>query len=494
MNTEKSPQQHGLLMKAMNQAAFFLLDSDINSFEDNLFKAMGTIAAVVHVDRIYIWQNHTIDGVLHCTQAYEWSESVTPQQNNELTMNIPYHDVAPDWVDILSQGKSINSLVRDMIPATRNHLASQGIISLLVVPIFLMDNFWGFVGFDDCQRERLFTEDEETTLRSGGLLFAHAYHKNMISREMAEKDQLARAMLDVAPIGVTIFDEGFNLIDCNNAVLAMFGSIPKDFYLNNFFELSPEYQPDGMKSKDKVYEFLRRVLEEKNVKTEWLHQTLQGEPIPCEVTITLVKTNIGKAEDKHIKLVYIYDLRQVKNLETELVGARNQMHKDAVTGIYNRWYFDDAMTRLIHSLSRSKSQLSLLILDIDYFKQYNDAYGHQSGDDCLRKVAEIITKNAARTEDFAVRYGGEEFVVVLPNTDKFGARLVAENILRNIRNANIAHGQSPIASYVTASIGVVSGEVRHTQTKDDYIRLADEMLYASKQNGRDRHTFQQMPV
>ena len=492
MNTEKDLRQHDSLMKAMNQAAFFLLDSDLNTFDSNLFRAMGTMAVAADVDRVYIWKNHVIAGVLHCTQVYEWSEEVEPQQDNELTMNITYNDVAPDWEEILSAGNSINSFVRDMIPETRDHLAEQGIMSLLVVPVFLQDSFWGFVGFDDCRNERLFTEDEETALRSSSLLFAHAYHKNMIFREMAEKDELNRAMFESTPIGLTIFDENYNPIDCNDAILAMYGDITKDFYLNNFFELSPEYQPDGTKSKDKAHGYLKRVLHGEKIQIEWLHKSLSGELIPTEVTMTRVKTSVGKDSDKHIKLAYTYDLRHVKNLQAELVGARNQMYRDALTSIYNRRHFDDTMKHIISALSRSKSKLSVLMLDIDYFKLYNDAYGHQSGDDCLKKVADILVKGASRAEDFVARYGGEEFVIVLPNTDKFGARLVAENILRNIRAANIQHKQSPIASYITASIGVVTSDAHHNHTKDDYIKIADEMLYASKQNGRDRHSFQEM--
>ena len=493
MHTDKKLERYDSLMKAMNQAAFFLLDSNMDSFEENLFQAMGTMALAVDVDRVYIWKNHIVDGVLCCTQVYEWSEEVEPQQHSELTVNIPYDDVAPDWEEILSQGKSINSFVRDMIPETRGHLASQGILSILVVPVFLQDKFWGFVGFDDCHNERIFTEEEETALRSSSLLFAHAYHKNMISREMAEKDELNRVMFGSAPIGLTIFDENLNLIDCNDAVLAILGGVSKDFYFNNFFEMSPEYQADGIKSTDKAHELLKRVLGGENVKAEWLHKSLQDELIPCEVTITRVKTGVDKAGEKHIALSYTYDLRHVKNLQEELLGAKSQMYKDAVTGIYNRRYFDDTMMHTIPALSRAGSKLSVLLLDVDYFKLYNEAYGHQGGDDCLRKIADIVTKCVGRADDFVARYGGEEFVIVLPHTDKLGARLIAENILKNIRGANIPHDKSPIASYVTASIGVVSGSACHTQDKEDYIGLADKMLYESKQNGRDRHTFREMP-
>jgi diguanylate cyclase (GGDEF)-like protein len=492
MHNDKDLGRHGSLMKAINQAAFFLLDSDIDSFESNLFRAMGIMAEAADVDRMYIWKNHTIDGKLYATQVYEWSEEAEPQQANELTIDISYDEIMSGLEEFLSSNNCLNSIVREMIPEHKAHLSAQGIMSILIVPVFLQDDFWGFVGFDDCHNERLFSEEEETILRSSSLLFAHAYNKNRISREIEEKNEFNRAMFNSAPIGLTVFDDNFTPVDCNDAVLAMYGDISKDFYLNNFFELSPEYQPDGVKSTEKAYEYLKRVVGGEEMKTEWLHKTLCGELIPSEITITHVKAGIGMAGSKHMALVYTYDLRQVKSLETELDGAKNQMYRDALTGVYNRRFFDDTMTHAISALSRSNSKLSLLMLDIDYFKLYNDAYGHQGGDECLKKVAEIIGKCASRAEDFVVRYGGEEFVVVLPNTDKFGARLVAENILKNIRAASIPHKQSPIASYLTASIGVASGTVHHTQSKEEYVKIADEMLYASKQDGRDRHTFREL--
>ena len=164
-----------------------------------------------------------------------------------------------------------------------------------------------------------------------------------------------------------------------------------------------------------------------------------------------------------------------------------QLHYDALTGIYNRRYFDENIKRVIRSVSRSGGTLSLMMLDIDFFKRFNDTYGHNKGDDSLRIVAATLAKTIARADDFVVRYGGEEFVVVLPNTDEHGARVVANNLLENVRNCCIPHLKSDIADHVTISIGITSGIVTHTQCGDDYVKRADEMLYVAKQNGRNRY-------
>ena len=130
-----------------------------------------------------------------------------------------------------------------------------------------------------------------------------------------------------------------------------------------------------------------------------------------------------------------------------------------------------------------------MMIDIDYFKNYNDTYGHDEGDKCLKIVTEALAKNILRTEDFIVRYGGEEFVAVLPYTDEKGAHIMAEKLLESVRQCNLPHINSDVADHVTVSIGATTGIVHHTHTKDDYIKRADEMLYSAKQGGRDRYVY-----
>jgi diguanylate cyclase (GGDEF)-like protein len=205
-----------------------------------------------------------------------------------------------------------------------------------------------------------------------------------------------------------------------------------------------------------------------------------GALVPAEITLARVK---GK--DGYIVVAYTRDLRDVKKLETEA----SKIYVDALTGIYNRRFLDEKLQRIIRSLSRYNGKLSLMMVDIDYFKKYNDTYGHLEGDNCLKTVAETLTESVRRADDVVVRYGGEEFVIVLPNTDDKGACVVADKLLANMRNRGIPHAQSDVAEYVTVSAGITTSNVHHTQSGDDYIKRADEMLYQSKQNGRDRYTF-----
>ncbi len=196
------------------------------------------------------------------------------------------------------------------------------------------------------------------------------------------------------------------------------------------------------------------------------------------------------------RLELAVDITETKKLEQNIIHLEMEVEKgnhDPLTGIYNRRFLDENLKRLIASLSRGACDLSLMMVDIDYFKKYNDTYGHLEGDRCLQLVAEAIDSAAGRADDFVARYGGEEFVVVLPYTDEQGARVVADKVLNAVRSRNILHEGSEIAKHVTISVGVTTGKVKHTHDREDFLKQADALLYQSKQAGRDRYTFTRLP-
>jgi len=176
---------------------------------------------------------------------------------------------------------------------------------------------------------------------------------------------------------------------------------------------------------------------------------------------------------------------RIRHLETEI----SKIYYDPLTGLYNRRYLDENFARVTYTLSRSNGVLSVLMVDIDHFKSYNDLYGHLQGDECLKLITAIINESIDRTDDFAVRYGGDEFAVVLPNTDKTGAIHIAETILDNVRAKKIFQDNNPVTDYVSVSIGVTSGKIKHTHIAEDFFERADEMLYKSKQSGRDMYSY-----
>ncbi len=161
---------------------------------------------------------------------------------------------------------------------------------------------------------------------------------------------------------------------------------------------------------------------------------------------------------------------------------------DPLTGLHNRRFVEESLKRCLKNLSRTGGKLSVLLIDVDCFKNFNDTYGHSQGDECLKEVAGVLHNAAQREGDVAARYGGEEFIVILPNTDEKGARIIAETLLRNMTACAIPHEESIAASCVTFSIGGVTGTVTCAHSMEEYIQAADAALYDSKAGGRNRYT------
>ena len=174
----------GNLLDTVNLTAGILLRSTTDEFEYDLMRCMGMIAGSVDADRIYIWKNHLIGGELYCTRIFEWSGSVEPQQDKDSVSDLSYSEVLPRWEEALSYGDCISSLVRDMPHKEQAHLIPRGTLSIFVMPVFVQEQFWGFIGYDDCHNERLFPENEQAVLRSGGMIIAYAIMRYEITRNL----------------------------------------------------------------------------------------------------------------------------------------------------------------------------------------------------------------------------------------------------------------------------------------------------------------------
>ena len=162
---------------------------------------------------------------------------------------------------------------------------------------------------------------------------------------------------------------------------------------------------------------------------------------------------------------------------------------DSLTEIPNRRSFDEVARKEWNRARRSGQSLSVLMLDIDHFKEYNDTYGHGRGDECLRRVARTIQQSLRRAGDFVARYGGEEFAALLPYTDHQEAMEIARGILEAMEQEGIPHRASPVSDHVTISIGLTSVPAPNEATIEDIIDAADQGLYAAKDQGRNRTVY-----
>jgi diguanylate cyclase (GGDEF)-like protein len=189
--------------------------------------------------------------------------------------------------------------------------------------------------------------------------------------------------------------------------------------------------------------------------------------------------------------ITLSDITSRKQMELELQEANRKLeilaHLDGLTQISNRRSFDRFLHQEWLRLRRGGQSIALILLDVDFFKNYNDTYGHQLGDECLIKIAQALQQNANRPADMVARYGGEEFAVILSDTDESGAIVVAQNIHQAIAQLQIPHATSEVNDYITVSIGIASLIPTVSLTPEYLIQLADQALYQAKQGGRNRY-------
>ncbi len=188
-----------------------------------------------------------------------------------------------------------------------------------------------------------------------------------------------------------------------------------------------------------------------------------------------------------------YAMREMqKQLEVTNQELKRLSSLDGLTGIANRRAYDETLDKCWRNAIREKEILSLIMVDIDFFKPYNDTYGHQGGDDCLRKVAQAIQTSVHRPMDLVARYGGEEFVLVLPGTPIDGAHAVADKMMENVAKLKIKHEGSTVSDIVTISLGVACQIPDKDSNPEDFVSNADKALYEAKENGRNKAIYRDL--
>ena len=213
------------LLHAVNSAAGLLLNTNMDVFEKTLHQSMSIIADVADIDCVYLWRNHTSDGELFCFQVLEWS----PQKTRFSGEPYKYSEVVPSWEETLSNGGYINNMVRNMSPEEQAHLTPDGILSILVMPIFIKKQFWGFVGFDDCHSERIFSKEEESILHSASILIANSFIRNEMTHDILDKSTRLEAAVKEAHEANRIKNNSLSALESilNSIDAAIYATIPE---------------------------------------------------------------------------------------------------------------------------------------------------------------------------------------------------------------------------------------------------------------------------
>jgi len=304
----KDVEQREHLLNMMNNVASVLLSiNDEKSFEASLLKSFEIVGNSLDVDRVQIWRNETIDGGLHFVHRYEWLSNCG--QNNvpvPIGLHFPYSS-KPEWENLFRRGENINSPLSGLKENEQAFLNTYGIKSIVIIPMFLEGNFWGFFSLDNCHREQAFSDEEMHILASVGLMMSSAVDRNTQNEKMRDVDERMRIMFNTMPLGAIIRYDNLNYYDCNKSIVNLFELPDEQEFSDKFDQLSPERQPDGRLSSEIINEVVEKALADGYCRFEWMHQKLNGEPIPCEVTLMRVKYN-----NEFTLTAYVRDLRELK--------------------------------------------------------------------------------------------------------------------------------------------------------------------------------------
>ncbi|QSR35835.1 sensor domain-containing diguanylate cyclase [Marinobacterium iners] len=213
--------------------------------------------------------------------------------------------------------------------------------------------------------------------------------------------------------------------------------------------------------------------------------TASGDYVWIRDVVHVVRDEAGEVE---ALVGFMFDISERKRTEQELLRLQKELEelslRDGLTGVANRRHLDQILEQEWERAQRHNQPLSLAIFDIDYFKQYNDCYGHLQGDECLKQVAQLL-QAAIRSGDFLARFGGEEFVLVLPQTDRVAAQRVIQRCYEQLAKAGIAHSDSPISEQLTFSCGLGSCLPGAIETLEAFVERVDRSLYEAKHRNRN---------
>ena len=311
-----------------------------------------------------------------------------------------------------------------------------------------------------------------------------------------------QTILNTIVDGVISTDSEGTILTFNTSAERIFGYNAAEIVGNNVNELIPDQYRDShqkhMKSCEKNIE--KKII---GLTREVFGKRKDGSTFPLDIALGKATTATQtvftgiirditerKLAEEQLKQYWEKLEEQVAQRTSALERANRKLEQlariDALTSIANRRVFDETLTQEIRRAKRNKIPLSLIICDIDYFKNYNDTYGHIAGDKCLQKVAKTIQDIFQRAGELVARYGGEEFAIVLPLLEKGAAFEAAENIRLAIWNLKLPHVSSQIAKQLSVSLGVASADGESLYSLDQLINAADNALYKAKNNGRNR--------
>ena len=328
-------QQQEVLLLAVNEVAQKLLAPEKQkSFDDIVIDCLSVLGESFGQSRVYIWKNTSTNaGRASCIQVYEWVKGVESIHGNKSFENISY-DLLPSFRKALTSKQCLNDLVCNLAATERKILEPQDVQSILIAPIIIDDAPWGFIGIDNCTSLQRFSSHEEGILLTSGLMIASAIHKQETDTKLHQWEDLVQAMFDAMPLCSNVWSRDFELLICNDEAARLFDLETKEHFLEHFHSLSPEYQPCGRLSSELASAHVAEAFRVGTCEFEWLHQKLNGDPVPVHITLRRIRY---KHEDA--VAAYVRDLREAKAQETQRREAeeRTRLMLNAMPLCCNFW-------------------------------------------------------------------------------------------------------------------------------------------------------------
>ena len=323
-----------LLTTGYNTASILMSTENGKSIEDSISACIALIGESIDVDRVQIWRNEMIDGSLHFVHEYQWlSETGKQKTPVPIGLKFPYSN-HPEWERMFRRGECINGPLSALPEQDQGFLHEYDMKTIVIIPLFLQGEFWGFFSIDDCRSERVFAEDDIKILRSVSLMVVSAFDRDSQTKKIRESNEYTELLMESMPFACCLWDENIRMFKCNDGSVKMFGINDKQEFIDNFYRLSPEYQPNGQPSAEEAVRIIKKVFKEGKYVSEWMHQKIDGTLLPCEVTF--VRVAHGSEE---IVAAYVRDLRDQNKMINEIEQGRQVLQSmiDATPLCFNMW-------------------------------------------------------------------------------------------------------------------------------------------------------------
>jgi diguanylate cyclase (GGDEF)-like protein/PAS domain S-box-containing protein len=465
----------------------------------------------MNADRIGIFK---FDPDSNCSDGEFVSESVIAGFDSVIALKIHDHCFGDQYAAYYKEGRIqvINNINEAGLTDCHQEILQRfQVISNLVVPIIQTEDLWGLLCIHQCSAPRHWQDSEinfarriasqlEIAIKQVSLFELleqellerekEAEARKILLTELQESESRYRSVITSMSEGIVLQQADGQITACNESAEKILGLSADqmrglksvDFERSTIREDGSIFLSEDhpamvtLRTGQPLTNVIMGICKEDR-STRWI--SINSQPL-CHPDQTFPYAVVASFTDiTEQKLA-----QEMLKMEAELAHVRSLT--DGLTQVANRRCFDDRLQTEWQRSVREKQSISLILIDIDYFKLYNDSYGHQAGDACLIQVAQTAASQLKRPADLFARYGGEEFVVILPNTNMEGAITVVEWIQHAIHDLKIPHEASKVSSNVTISLGIASIIPTQEQSPEDLIAIADKNLYQAKQQGRDR--------